>query len=100
MDEVEFDYGTIYEGDIVKKDFRFRNTGTAPLLIVNATSTCGCTVPEWPKRPIPPDSTGTILVKFDSKNKEGAQNKEVTIFANTYPNKSTISIKGIVVKTK
>ena len=99
-DEVEFDYGTIYEGDIVKKDFRFRNTGTAPLLIVNATSTCGCTVPDWPKSPIPPDSTGTILVKFDSKNKEGAQNKEVTIFANTYPNKSTITIKGIVAKTK
>jgi hypothetical protein len=100
LEEKEFDFGTIHEGDIVKKDFKFKNTGTAPLLIINGTSTCGCTVPEWPKRPIPPDSTGIISVKFDSKNKEGHQTKEVTIFANTFPNRTIIIIKGKVEKTK
>ena len=99
FEETEFDFGTIYEGDVVKKDFVFRNTGTAPLLVVNATSTCGCTVPQWPDRPIPPDSTGSIMVKFDSKNKPGPQNKEVTIFANTFPNRNIIVIKGNVEKT-
>src|SRR5688500_13419012 len=96
LEETEFDFGTIYEGDVVKKDFRFKNTGTAPLLILNGTSTCGCTVPEWPKRPIPPDSTGVVSVKFDSENKEGVQTKEVTIFANTFPNRTMITIKGKV----
>lgn len=100
LDEVEFDFGTINEGDIAKKEFSFQNTGTAPLLILNASSSCGCTVPEWPKDPIPPGERGVIKVKFDSKNKEGLQNKEVTIFANTYPNRSIISVKGNVVKTK
>lgn len=96
--EEAYDFGTIFEGDIVEKKFTFTNTGTAPLLILNATSTCGCTIPKWPEKPIPVDSTGTIVVKFDSKNKEGSQNKQVTIFANTFPNKSVITIKGRVDK--
>ncbi len=100
LDVKEFDFGTLYEGDIVKKEFTFTNTGTAPLLIINATSTCGCTVPEWPKEVILPGKTGAVVVKFDSANKQGAQNKQVTIFANTFPNRSLITIKGTVVKTK
>jgi hypothetical protein len=95
-----FDFGMINEGDVVKKEFSFQNTGTAPLLIAQASSTCGCTIPEWPKKPIPPGQSGIILVKFDSKGKEGAQNKQVTIFANTFPNQSKIAVKGIVEKLK
>ena len=97
-EETTFDFGTISEGDVVKKDFHFTNTGTAPLLIHDARSTCGCTIPEWPDKPVAPNAQGTISVKFDSKNKEGVQNKQVTIFANTYPNKSTLTIKGKVEK--
>ncbi len=92
----EYDFGTIFEGDIVTKEFMFRNTGTAPLIIVKASSTCGCTIPEWPKKPIQPDSTSAIKVKFNSLDKMGDQNKVVTIFANTYPNTSKITIKGKV----
>lgn len=91
-----YDFGTILEGDVVTKEFNFTNTGNAPLLILNATSTCGCTVPEWPKSPVPPDSTGSIKVKFNSLDKRGEQNKVVTIFANTFPNTSQITIKGKV----
>src|SRR5690349_3473710 len=47
-----FDFGTVSEGDTVIKDFIFTNTGTAPLLITQATSTCGCTIPKWPTQPI------------------------------------------------
>lgn len=95
-DEEVYDFGSIFEGDVVTKDFSFTNTGTAPLLILNATSTCGCTVPEWPKTAIAPDSTASIKVKFNSLNKPGDQSKEVTIFANTFPNTSKITIKGKV----
>lgn len=95
-DQDVYDFGSIFEGDVVTRQYTFRNTGTAPLLIINATSTCGCTVPEWPKKPIQPDSTSSIVVKFNSLNKPGAQSKEVTIFANTFPNTSKITIKGKV----
>lgn len=95
-DEVVYDFGSIFEGDVVTKDFSFTNTGTAPLLILKATSTCGCTIPEWPKTPIAPDSTSSIKVKFNSLHKAGDQSKEVTIFANTFPNSSIITIKGKV----
>ena len=44
---------------------------------------CGCTVPQWPKEPIGPGESGTISVKFNSKNKPGPQNKNVTLTMNT-----------------
>ena len=100
FEEIQHDFGTIYEGDIVEKEFHFTNRGTAPLLIQNVNSSCGCTIPFWPEEPVAPGESGTIRVKFDSKNREGHQKKEVTIFANTYPNRSQIVIEGNVVKTK
>ena len=98
FDATEFDYGEILEGDIIEHDFEFKNVGTAPLLIAEAKSSCGCTVPEWSKEPVAPGTAGTIKVKFDSKGRAGAQNKEVTIFANTIPSKSVLRIKGTVAK--
>ena len=96
LKEEVYDFGTILEGDVVTKEFYFTNTGTAPLLILKASSTCGCTIPEWPKTPVPPDSTASITVKFNSLHKAGAQTKEVTIFANTFPNQHKVTIKGKV----
>ena len=97
--EVVYDFGSVFEGDIVTRDFLFTNTGTAPLLIVKASSSCGCTIPEWPKTPIAPDSSASIKVKFNTLHKPGAQSKEVTIFANTFPNTSKITLKGMVDST-
>jgi hypothetical protein len=97
--EEVYDFGTAFEGDVVTKDFYFTNTGTAPLIILSAKSTCGCTIPEWPKTPIQPDSSAAISVKFNTLNKPGAQSKEVTIFANTFPNTSVVTIKGNVETT-
>lgn len=91
-----FEFGTVTEGDILKKEFAFTNTGTAPLLITEAKSTCGCTVPEWPRGAILPDSSGVITVKFNTLHRTGSQLKEVTIFANTFPNQTIVRLKGIV----
>ena len=71
------------DGDIVSHTFRFTNSGEAPLIISKATAACGCTVPQWPKQPIPVGGSGEIQVQFDSSNKPGMQNKVVTITANT-----------------
>ena len=97
FEEDQFDFGTIKEGDVVEHTFKFTNTGKTALLINNARSTCGCTIPEWPKTPIQPGESNQIQVRFDSKGKAGRQNKPVTITANTYPNTTSISIVGEVV---
>ena len=96
FENVEYDFGTINEGDIVEHTFAFTNTGDSPLLIEKATASCGCTVPKWPNDPIPVGETGEIQVRFDSKNKPNQQIKTITITANTDPSITRLRIKGFV----
>lgn len=97
FDDTRFDFGTINEGAIINHVYKFTNTGKVPLVINDARSTCGCTVPDWPKDPIKPGESGEISVKFDSKGKKDRQVKPITITANTYPNKTVLQIKGNVI---
>jgi len=92
----EYDFGKINEGDIVETTFDFKNTGKSELIITNAKSTCGCTIPEWPKEPIPVGGTGKITVKFNSTNKPNKQTKVVTLTTNTAKGKEVVSIKADV----
>jgi hypothetical protein len=94
--ELDYNFGTVMSGDIVEKEFSFVNTGKVPLLISDARSTCGCTVPEWPKEMIQPGESGVISVVFDTKNKSGRQAKPVTITANTYPVATRLRLIGEV----
>ena len=94
--ESEFDFGTVDDGEKVNHNYKFTNTGSEPLIISNAKGSCGCTVPSWPKEPIPPGGTGEIQVQFDSKNKKGRQTKRVTITANTDPAQTFLTITGEV----
>ncbi len=97
FDEKRFDFGTIKEGEIVNHVYKFTNTGKVPLIISDARSTCGCTVPKWPKETIEPGESGKISVRFDSKGKKERQVKPITITANTYPNQTILQIKGTVI---
>jgi len=94
--ETEFDFGVVDAGEKVTHVYEFTNTGNEPLIISNAKGSCGCTVPSWPKEPIPAGETGEITVQFDSKNKKGKQSKRVTITANTDPAQTFLTIKGEV----
>ena len=96
FDATDHDFGIINEGDVVEHTFTFTNTGKAPLVIVNAKGSCGCTVPEWTKEPVAPGATGSMLVKFNSNGKPNAQNKQVTITANTEAGKEVLKIKAMV----
>jgi hypothetical protein len=96
FEETEYDFGEIDEGGLVKHTFEFTNTGKAPLLITHARSTCGCTIPEWPKEPIPAGEKGEIYVVFDTKGKGGYQGKPVTVTANTFPSQTVVTVKGRV----
>lgn len=93
---VEIDFGKVREGKIVEKTFWFRNTGAESLLIENVRSSCGCTVPEWPKEPVPPGGRGKIVVRFDTKGKYGEQRKRVIVTANTNPRETFLELSGKV----
>lgn len=94
--EVEHDFGTINQGDVVEHVFSFTNNGEAPLIIQSAVGSCGCTVPTYTREPIAPGETGELNVVFDSKGKANLQNKTVTITANTWPKKTTLRIKAMI----
>lgn len=85
FDEMTHNFGNITEGERVEYSFKFTNTGDGDLLITDATSSCGCTVPDWPKEPIKPGKTSYMKVVFNSAGKEGYTEKEITIRANTKP---------------
>ena len=93
--ESEFDFGEIEGGTAVEHIFKFTNTGNAPLVIVDAKSSCGCTVPEYTKAPVAAGETGELLVKFNGSGKNQVS-KTVTITANTAKGKETLVIKAFV----
>ncbi len=96
FDTPVYDFGTVSEGTVVEKEYTFTNTGDSDLIIVNASATCGCTVPTWTKEPVAPGETGSLLVKFDTSGKPDAQSKAVSITTNTKSGQEVITIKGFV----
>lgn len=92
----EFDFGDIKPASVVRHTFEFTNTGKSPLLIQDATASCGCTTPSWTKGPVAPGGKGTIEVQFDAHGKSGLQNKSVAVRGNTQPSVTTIMIKANV----
>jgi Protein of unknown function (DUF1573) len=100
FEEPEFNFGEAKQGDVVKHEFKFKNTGRVPLLISDARSTCGCTVPEWPKEAIPVGGEGVITAKFNTEGKVNTQTKVITVTANTYPSETKIVVTGNVLEPK
>jgi len=96
FENTEYDFGNVLEGDVVEYTFKFKNVGAMPLIISQATATCGCTVPEWPKDPIPAGKEGVISVKFNTTNRTNMQTKYVNITANTKPEVTKLKISGMV----
>lgn len=90
------DYGTIENNADGNREFKFTNTGNAPLVISNAKGSCGCTVPTWPKEAIAPGKSSVIKVHY-ATNRTGAFSKSVTLVSNAVnaPTK-VIHIKGTV----
>ena len=96
FNEPTHNFGTVEEGTKVTHSYEFTNVGKVPLVISNARSTCGCTVPEWSKEPIEPGKKGVIKVEFNTKGKKKNQRKPVYITANTYPAETKIYLEGLV----
>lgn len=96
FDSKVYDFGTVNEGEIVEKTFKVTNSGKTDLVITNAQSTCGCTIPVWPKAPIKPGETGDIKVKFNTNGKPNRQQKSITLTTNTESGREILTIKGSV----
>lgn len=100
--ETVHDFGTVAEdGGNVSCEFAFTNTGEAPLLILNATASCGCTMPKFPKQPVAPGKSGRIKVTYNPKGRPGEFDKTVTVRTNVKQQKKvTLKIKGFVSPAK
>ncbi len=90
------DFGKITQGERVKYSFKFKNTGKSELIISDARGSCGCTVPEIPKKPIAPGEESSMAVEFNSEGKHGMNEKTVTIISNAKPQTKVITIKAEV----
>ena len=101
--EIEFeklvhDYGEIPYNGNGECEFRFTNTGNEPLIIQKPKSSCGCTVPSWPKEPILPGESDVITVTYRT-NRVGTINKSVTVTSNAKTNSTVVlRIKGKVLE--
>lgn len=95
FEKLVHDYGNIQQGNNGTCEFVFKNTGKADLILTNCRSSCGCTVPEWPKDPIAPGKKSVIKVKYNTQ-RIGAINKSITVESNATNNRVVLNIKGNV----
>ena len=95
--ETSHDFGNIPFKGNGSYEFVFVNTGNEPLILSQPKSSCGCTVPEWPRQPILPGESNVIKVTYKNTDRPGNFNKYVTVFSNALINKEIkLHIKGTV----
>lgn len=88
-----YNLGEIDYGQNAECEFRFKNTGSIPLIIQNVKFSCGCIKSEWPRRPISSGNDGIIKVKYDS-TQPGIFNKTIKIFFNGDTSPVVLNVKG------
>jgi len=93
--ETVIDYGIIENGEDGKKIFEFKNTGNAPLVFNRIFSSCGCTIPKKPEKPVLPGESGEIQVNYDTK-RTGIFQKAITVKSNAKTPIIILRIKGEV----
>jgi len=95
FEKTEIDYGTIAQNSDPLRKFKFKNTGTAPLVITSAKGSCGCTVPSYKKEPVMPGESSAIEVRY-ATDRVGPFTKSVTLTTNESSPTRVLIIKGTV----
>jgi len=98
FDTTAYDFGRVYEGEIVGWYFKFRNTGDKSLILVNVTAGCGCTIPSYSKEPLEPGQEGQIKVVFDTNGRVGYQYKSVNVETNGQPGLTELIVTAEVIR--
>jgi len=89
------DFGTLSKGDDAFFYFKYKNTGTSELKIINVETKCGCTIPEWNKEFIQPHKIDSIKVVYDTSI-IGPFNRSIIIHSNALNSVKYLYVKGIV----
>tara|TARA_B100001057_G_scaffold103320_2_gene100712 strand:+ start:8288 stop:8701 length:414 start_codon:yes stop_codon:yes gene_type:complete len=100
--EIKFEFTTIDYGEVEfesdgKRVFKFKNVGTAPLIFKRISSSCGCTIPKKPEKPIEPGDSGEIEVEYDTK-RVGIFMKAISVVSNSKNSSIVLRIKGEVLE--
>jgi len=96
FDEKYHDMGKIAPGEIISYAFKFSNSGKGNLIIKKVSTSCGCTISKWPKKPLHPGDTGEIEVIFDSSGRYGIQNKAISVHSNAENGKQLLTISATI----
>jgi len=80
--EYQHDFGKVAEGEKLSYTFTFDNKGTSDIVISSASTSCGCTIPKYERKPIHPGANGTLEVVFDTSGRNGTQTKTITVKSN------------------
>jgi hypothetical protein len=99
FDNLVHDYGSVYQGADGNCEFKFTNAGTDPLILSNVQTSCGCTIPSWPKEPVLPGKSAVIKVNYTKTNIVGIISKQITVYSNGKNGTIVLSIKGTVLET-
>lgn len=89
------DFGEIEKGTPVEHLFNFTNEGDVPLIISSVKASCGCTVANYTKTPIPVGGSGFVSARYNAA-KAGVFSKTVTVMANTGDDAIVLTLKGKV----
>ena len=99
FEKMAHNYGTFMEeAGVQTTTFKFTNKGGVPLILSNVRASCGCTLPKWTQKPIPPNSSGEIQVSYNPKNRPGYFKKAVTVNSNAENAVVVLHIEGTVAK--
>lgn len=91
-------FGTVKEGPEIAYSFEFTNVGKQPILIQEASASCGCTTADWPKTPVLPGKSGKITVKYATSGRVGPIDRTVYIKSNASRLPIELKILGTVSK--
>jgi hypothetical protein len=99
FEEYLHDYGVLEKDGDGTWSFVFKNLGEEAFVINRVRSTCGCTVPEWPREPIEPGASGEITVIYNTRT-TGTFLKSVIVYSTAVNSPVKLQIKGKVVEAE
>lgn len=101
FDSMEFDFGTISaDSKPVGHEFVMTNNSSLPVAILSASTSCGCTRPEFNKKPVAPGKTARIKVSFIPQGQKGEIHRDIKLRLKSASGKNkrvTLKISGVVI---
>ena len=100
IEESKQKFGFVREGELVQLEYKFKNTGKAPLIFSDYKVACSCTKVVFPENPILQGQSGILKVSFDTQGKLDRQDRTIQLISNAENGMAEIRFKGVVLKAK